>query len=52
VNPAAPAHGWGSASGGAGWVLADVLLVTPVHADTAANRTAAAAAGIQEESFT
>jgi hypothetical protein len=32
-------------------VLAEVLLVTPVHADTAAN-TAAAATGIQDESFT
>jgi len=33
-------------------VLAEVLLVTPVHADTAANTAAAAAAGTQEEGFT
>jgi len=32
-------------------VLAEVLLVTPVHAETAANM-AAAATGIQDESFT
>jgi hypothetical protein len=33
-------------------VLAEVLLVTPVHADTAANKAAAVATGIQEKSFT
>jgi hypothetical protein len=33
-------------------VLAEVLLVTPVHADTAANMAAAAATGIQEGNFT
>jgi flavoprotein len=52
VNPAAPAQGWGSASAGAGCVLADVLLVAPVHADTAAKMAAAVATGIQEGNFT
>ena len=52
VNPAIPAQGWGSASTAPRWVLAEVLLVAPVHAATAANTAAAAAAGIQEESFT
>jgi len=33
-------------------VLAEVLLVTPVHAADAANTAAAAAAGTQEEGFT
>jgi hypothetical protein len=33
-------------------VLAEVLLVTPVHADTTANTAAAAAAGTREEIFT
>ena len=51
VNPATPAQGWGSASTGPGLMLAEVLLVTPVHAETAANM-AAAAIGIQDESFT
>jgi len=41
VNPAAPGHGWESASPGRGWVLAEVPVVTPVHAETAANTAAA-----------
>jgi hypothetical protein len=52
VNPAAPGQGCGPASTGREPVLAKVLLVTPVHAETTANTAAAAAAGTQEKSFT
>jgi hypothetical protein len=35
-----------------GWVLADVLLVAPVHADAAANTAAAATDGSQDLGLT
>src|SRR5215467_322124 len=52
VNPAAPEQGCESASTGRGWMLAEVLVVTPVHAETAVNTAAAAATGSQVLSFT
>jgi hypothetical protein len=57
VNPDAPGQGCGSASTGPeaalaeAWVLAEVLLVTPVHADTAANTVATVTAGSQNLSL-
>jgi len=52
VNPAAPGQGCGSASTGRGWVLAEVPLVMPVHAEVAANTAAAAATGSQDLNVT
>jgi hypothetical protein len=58
VNPDAPGQGCGSASTGRRlaladeWVLAEVLLVTPVHADAAANTAAPATAGRQDMGLT
>src|SRR5215470_12551810 len=52
VKPDTPEQGCESASTGRGWVLAEVLLVTPVHAETVANTAAAAVAGSQVLSFT
>jgi len=54
VNPAAPGQGCGSAGAGRGlapadgWVLAEVLLVTLVHADAVANTATVATAGSQD----
>jgi hypothetical protein len=54
VNPGVPGQACGSPSTGRGlaladgWVLAEVVPGTPVHADAATNTAAAATAGSQD----